>query len=183
MTETEIRKLIAESPALQGKLRGGDVEFRSFDQEAADRRCAHAYVIPFVSDTDCLVTRRANGKWVLPGGTLEPGESWAEASHRELLEETGSRLGPLHPIGMYDCFSREDRPRRSHLPHPEYVRVVSWADAERVDKASDPDPRSTITEVRAVHYREAAALFDSETPDFRALYLLAFQIRQRQPCL
>ncbi len=181
--ESEIQKLISSFSALQGKLRDGNVEFLPFDGETADRSSAHSYVIPFVSDTDCLVTRRANGKWVLPGGTLEPGEDWIQAARRELMEETGSRLGPLHPIGMYCCFSQEDRPRRPHFPHPEYMRVVSWANAEQVSKPSDPDMGSTIAEVRVVHYKDAFSLFDSETPDYGELYQLAFQVRQRQNSL
>jgi len=34
-----------------------------------------------------LLTRRSdNGKWCLPGGRMEPGESAAEACEREVLE-------------------------------------------------------------------------------------------------
>ena len=42
--------------------------------------------------------RGAHGElWILPGGALDPGESWEECARRELTEETGidvSRLGP-----------------------------------------------------------------------------------------
>ena len=49
-----------------------------------------------------LLTRRAdNGRWCLPGGQLEAGESAAEACAREVQEETGLcvRTGKL--VGVY----------------------------------------------------------------------------------
>jgi acetyl-CoA carboxylase carboxyl transferase subunit beta len=33
------------------------------------------------------------GSWVVPGGGVELGESWRETARRELLEETGLRVG------------------------------------------------------------------------------------------
>ena len=39
--------------------------------------------------------------WELPAGRIDPGETPAEAAHREVLEETGYRPGPLHPLGSY----------------------------------------------------------------------------------
>jgi len=49
-----------------------------------------------------LLTRRTdNGRWCLPSGLIDPGESVMEATAREVLEETGLviRLGRL--IGVY----------------------------------------------------------------------------------
>jgi len=36
-----------------------------------------------------LIRRTDNGKWQVPGGYMEPGESLTEACEREVLEETG----------------------------------------------------------------------------------------------
>ena len=49
-----------------------------------------------------LLTRRSdNGRWCLPGGGMDPGESAAEACAREVLEERGLvvRVGKL--VGVY----------------------------------------------------------------------------------
>ncbi|MGR0320510.1 NUDIX domain-containing protein [Agromyces sp. ZXT2-3] len=51
-----------------------------------------------ITDADgrvLLVRRRAapqRGRWSVPGGRLEPGESFADAAAREVLEETGLRV-------------------------------------------------------------------------------------------
>jgi 8-oxo-dGTP pyrophosphatase MutT (NUDIX family) len=49
-----------------------------------------------------LLTRRAdNGRWCLPGGQLEPGESAAEGCVREVLEETGLHARVTRLVGIY----------------------------------------------------------------------------------
>ena len=41
------------------------------------------------------------GKWGLPGGLMELGESTEETVKREVLEETGLKLGKLSLFGVY----------------------------------------------------------------------------------
>ena len=49
-----------------------------------------------------LLTKRAdNGRWCLPGGGMEPGESAAEACEREVLEETGLKVRAKQLLGVY----------------------------------------------------------------------------------
>ena len=49
-----------------------------------------------------LLTRRTdNGRWCLPGGHMEPGESAVEACAREVLEETGLEVLVGRLIGIY----------------------------------------------------------------------------------
>jgi 8-oxo-dGTP pyrophosphatase MutT (NUDIX family) len=49
-----------------------------------------------------LLTRRTdNGRWCMPGGMLESGESVAEACIREVWEETGLNVRIKRLIGVY----------------------------------------------------------------------------------
>jgi 8-oxo-dGTP pyrophosphatase MutT (NUDIX family) len=49
-----------------------------------------------------LLTRREdNGRWCLPGGGMDPGESAAEACVREVLEETGLVARAIRLVGIY----------------------------------------------------------------------------------
>jgi len=41
------------------------------------------------------------GKWGLPGGLMELGESTEETARREIFEETGLKLGELSLFGVY----------------------------------------------------------------------------------
>ena len=48
-----------------------------------------------------LQRRDDNGKWGLPGGGVEPGESVTVAIVREVREETGLEVRPVRLIGVY----------------------------------------------------------------------------------
>jgi ADP-ribose pyrophosphatase YjhB (NUDIX family) len=49
-----------------------------------------------------LLTRRTdNGRWCLPGGAMESGESAAEACIREVREETGLNARVNRLVGVY----------------------------------------------------------------------------------
>ena len=48
-----------------------------------------------------LIQRADNGHWGLPGGHVEPGESVAQATVREVLEETGCTVAVGRLIGVY----------------------------------------------------------------------------------
>lgn len=54
------------------------------------------------SDGRVLLTRRVdNGRWCLPGGHFDAGESVTEAAVRETLEETGLEVEIVRLIGVY----------------------------------------------------------------------------------
>ena len=56
----------------------------------------------FDEDRRVLLTRRAdNGRWCLPSGGVDPGESVAETCIREVKEETGLDVRITRLIGVY----------------------------------------------------------------------------------
>ena len=49
-----------------------------------------------------LIQRADNGMWAMPGGYFEPGETPAEGTVREALEETGVHCRALSLVGVFD---------------------------------------------------------------------------------
>lgn len=58
-----------------------------------------------------LLARRAKpprqGRWTIPGGTVELGETLHEALVREMAEETGLEVEPLEVLTVFDRIQRE----------------------------------------------------------------------------
>ncbi|MBK6791363.1 MAG: NUDIX domain-containing protein [Anaerolineales bacterium] len=48
-----------------------------------------------------LTQRTDNGRWCLPGGQMEAGESASEACEREVWEETGLKVRATRLLGVY----------------------------------------------------------------------------------
>lgn len=62
--------------------------------------CSAAVLDP--TGTRILLVRRADsGRWAVPGGYMEPGETFTEACIREVWEETGLRVRPSRLIAIY----------------------------------------------------------------------------------
>jgi 8-oxo-dGTP diphosphatase len=64
-----------------------------------------------VADGRVLLARRAKppllGRWSIPGGTVELGETLQEALVREMVEETGLVVEPLEVLTVFDRIERD----------------------------------------------------------------------------
>ena len=69
-----------------------------------------------------LLIRRGDGRgWALPGGFMEPGERIVDCLVREVQEETGLEVEPVHLVGLYSD------PAHTHITYPngDQVHFVS----------------------------------------------------------
>ncbi len=125
-----------------------------------------------------LVRRADNGKWAMPGGALEVGETPAEGVAREALEETGVHCRAISLVGVFDsrlCGT----PTRHHLY--QFVFLCEPSSQERVEQPShaievldthwfpedglpedlDPGHKSRIPEAFRVWHGDSRAFFDT----------------------
>lgn len=97
-------------------------------------------------DGRVLLIRRGKepllGRWVIPGGTVELGETLEEALVREMEEETGLRVEPLEVLTVFDRIEREGDRVSFHYVIVDFLcrwvsgRAVAASDAQEVAWAS-----------------------------------------------
>lgn len=96
-------------------------------------------VISGEPEPSVLLVRRGNqpfqGQWALPGGFVDEGEQVIEAAPRELLEETGLRVGAMELLGVYDTPGRD--PRGWTISVVYLAWIAARQEVEGGDDASD----------------------------------------------
>ena len=126
-----------------------------------------------------LIRRADNGLWAMPGGALEVGETPAEGTAREALEETGVRCEPVALVGAFD--SRLRGSLTSHhlyqfvflcrpLPgapqetpsHENEVLDVRWFPEHELPPDMDPGHVPCIPHVYRVWRGDGRAFFDRQ---------------------
>ena len=125
-----------ELPTQTGKEHKGKPTWSDTLRKAEDPHPPMAASIVVYNESGDILwgKRQSGGKWVLPGGHIEPGESPAEGAVRELHEEAGivpeslSHIGTANtddgiPVWMYQAVVHGQMPHSGFDPDNE---VVSW---------------------------------------------------------
>jgi 8-oxo-dGTP pyrophosphatase MutT (NUDIX family) len=134
---------------------------------------ANVNIVPQVGSA-WLILKLADGTWEIPGGTLEPGETYLEAARRELLEEAGARLVSFKLFGAWHCYSQAAQPYRPHLPFPEFYRVVGVGEIELIQQPENPVGGEQVVQVETVSLETVIERFNLiGRTDLAELYHLA----------
>jgi mutator protein MutT len=149
------------------------------DGEAGDRtypeRPFLAASVAVLRDNRVLVAARGRGamtgRYSLPGGLVEAGETLAEAALRELREEVGVEA---EMIGLLDHVEVIERDADARVKH----HFVICAHAARW-RAGEPQVSDEALDVRWVTADELAAL--PTTPGLAGVLQKAFAADQNQP--
>ncbi|MFC1939102.1 NUDIX domain-containing protein [Chloroflexota bacterium] len=65
------------------------------------------------------------GKWICPGGKLEPGETIREGIKREVREETRLEIDLVSPLPPFDTIVRADDEVSLHVVYIDYLARVA----------------------------------------------------------
>ncbi|HEY2591922.1 MAG TPA: NUDIX hydrolase N-terminal domain-containing protein, partial [Steroidobacteraceae bacterium] len=101
----------------------------------------------FRDDRILLVRERSDGRWTLPGGWADVGDSPAAAVEREALEESGFEVRAVKLAAVYD------RNRHAHTPYVFHIwklfflcEIVGAAAGETSRVPAEPAPGSARAE-------------------------------------
>ncbi|HEU5114699.1 MAG TPA: NUDIX hydrolase [Candidatus Paceibacterota bacterium] len=100
---------------------------------------------------ELVVVHEAEGRWGLPGGTVEEGEGVRDAARREVLEETNMRINKMRLVSIQEVVFPVGPPY--HV-----VRVACLVEPMGDFKA---DPAGEVTAIKTINPSEIITLADS----------------------
>ena len=80
------------------------------------------------------------GKWGIPGGVVEVGETLDEAIKREVFEETNVRIEPVKLITVFDAVNKDDD-GRVHYHYILFEYLCRYVSGEVHASSDAPDAR------------------------------------------
>ncbi len=99
--ETRPRGVDSSRAGVGGLSQDGTVRPEADASQAKEIRASVAACVMSPEGRILLQRRSDNGRWGLPGGSVEIGESVSQALLREVLEETGLRVEAVRLVGVY----------------------------------------------------------------------------------
>ncbi len=120
----------------------------SFDH-LLDKKVTQTYGVCFGGDKIVVVYNSKNNHWILPGGSIEEGETFEECLRREIKEESNMNVLSFAPIGYQEVHF--DGKIFNQL---RYVCMVE----PYGDFISDPD--GSITEIKLINPKDYKQYFD-----------------------
>ncbi|MFZ2522205.1 MAG: NUDIX hydrolase [Minisyncoccia bacterium] len=87
----------------EGKL--AEVTYKDVDSfdHLLDKKVTQTYGVCFIEDKIVIVySIKGGGHWVLPGGSIEKGETFEECLKREIQEESNMKVLSFAPIGYQE---------------------------------------------------------------------------------
>ena len=152
----QVRRIAAEMLASNGDVDALDARFGHEIGHATPKLDVRGVV--FRGDEILLVREQTHGKWTLPGGWVDVGESPSEAVVREVREESGYETRATKLLALYD------RDKHRHPPHPWHIWKACFL-CELADGVQH-DVDHEILEARFFARHELPALDEERvTPD------------------
>lgn len=153
--------------------------FLLLEDPPPDEQISNVNLVPRIGEL-WVMLQLVDGSWEIPGGTREPGEGYLDTIKRELLEEAGAVLHSYQLLGAWKCTSLADQPYRSHLPHPEYYRLVMAGEIS-IDKTPENPPAAEIVKsVQICTLESVVERFHAQgRPDLAEIYLLAKEVYRK----
>ena len=93
--------------------------------------------VPFLNKSQGVLYKHIDGYFGLPGGKIDPGETFEEALRRELKEELGAEIIKFGPIGYNKVWKKES-------PQSPAYQLRYWAEVRLLEGPVEDPCRKAI---------------------------------------